>query len=95
MPPTFAIYDLLVGKHGLAFGTPPLQTSVLIRHAGFIHLGKDPLCPTIIFRQVRADFFRPVIAPAHSLVLCMITRDDTRHTCLWAHASFDSVIFRR
>ena len=92
--PTFAVDHLLVREDRLTFGTPPLHAGVLIGETLTKHLGEDPLRPFVIDRQMRADLFAPVIAPAHRFVLRVVARDDLRHRLLWRYTTFDRKVFR-
>ena len=93
MPPTFAVNHLLVTEDSLVDVTPPLHASVLIRKAFLEHLRENPLRPAIVFWRMRGDFFAPVVAPAHRLVLFVIARDDLCHALLRRHARLDSEVF--
>src|SRR5262249_48336956 len=93
--PALAVDYLLVGQNCLTFSAPPLQAAVLVGQTVAIHLAKNPLRPLIIDRLVGGDFFGPVIAPTHGLILLMVVGDDGRHGLLWRNAGLDGVVFGR
>ncbi len=69
--PTPVARRLLIGQDGLALRTPVNPTFLLVGQSLRVHLKKNPLVPSVVFRKAGIHFPSPIVIKAHSLELML------------------------
>ena len=81
-----AINHLLVGEHGLVFGTPLHRRKTSFGKPVFEKFGEEPLRPLVVARVAGKHFFAPVERRAHRGELFAHARDVFIRPLLRVHA---------
>ena len=88
-----AVYYLLVGKHGIAVGTPVDRRLFAVSQALFVQLQEYPLRPLVVLGQASYHLVVPIETTADGFELSFHRFDIFEGAVLWVNARLDSVVF--